>query len=81
MPDDIALRDRFALSGDEVAEVLGISARLRRSWSESGRLPAPDLAIGGVRRWSVDQIREWLRAGSPPADEWQVRQAAGGRRG
>lgn len=63
----------LAVGPDELARLLGISPRLRRTWSESGRLPAPVIHEGRVQRWAVDELRSWLQAGAPRRAEWEVR--------
>jgi excisionase family DNA binding protein len=47
-----------------VAALLGVSLRTVRRLAECGKLPAP-IAIGGCRRWLVEDIHRWLRSGAP----------------
>jgi prophage regulatory protein len=58
-----------------LAKLLCAGIRTVRSWDSSGKLPAP-IRIGGRVVWRVDEIREWLEAGAPCRDEWEVRRVA-----
>lgn len=56
---DHDMRARF-LTGREVDELLGISARTRFRWVASGHLPAP-VRIGKQRvGWPVEMVESWL---------------------
>lgn len=63
--------DRLVLAAPEVAELLGISERHLWSLHAAGRIPRP-VALGRSRRWVIDEIREWLTAGSPARDKWEA---------
>ena len=77
MPGEISL-DRLAVGGDQLADLLSISARTRRTWSEAGKLPEPTLVVGRVKRWSVAELQRWLDSGAPRRAEWEARRRAGG---
>ena len=49
--------------------MLGVSARTVRRLNDSGKLP-PALALGGCKRWFVEEVVAWLRAGGPPRRQW-----------
>jgi Helix-turn-helix domain len=51
--------DRLALSEQEAAEALGISARTLRTWR--GRGIVPYVRVGGVVLYSPDGLRDWVR--------------------
>jgi len=58
-----------------LADLLSAGLRTVRSWSASGKLPAP-IRIGGRVVWRVDEIRDWLDAGAPDRETWEARRAA-----
>jgi predicted DNA-binding transcriptional regulator AlpA len=49
--------------------LLGISGRQVRRLDSAGKIPAP-ISLGGSRRWSVEEVQSWLRAGGPPRARW-----------
>lgn len=51
------------LTAEELADRFRVSTRTIRRWSATGLLPSP-LAIGGVLRWSAEDMQTW--------DEWQA---------
>jgi predicted DNA-binding transcriptional regulator AlpA len=53
-----------------LAALLDVSPRQVSRLCDAGRLPAP-LELGGCRRWPVEEIEAWLRAGAPPRRAWQ----------
>lgn len=74
-------RPRLCCDAKRLAKLLGIGLRTIRTLDCGGRLPKPVL-LGGRKLWYLPEVREWLRAGAPPREEWEVRKAArGGIRG
>ena len=75
--DPATLTDELPLVVDarRLGKFLCAGLRTVRSWDAAGRLPAP-IHIGGKVVWRMDEIRDWLAAGAPRRDEWQVRRAA-----
>jgi prophage regulatory protein len=62
----------FVVDARRLARLLCAGLRTVRCWDTAGKLPAP-LRIGGRVVWRVDEIRDWLAAGAPNRDEWEVR--------
>lgn len=55
-----------------VSKLLGRSVASIRRDDEAGRIPRP-IAIGRSTRWVLKEIRNWVRAGCPPRDQWEAR--------
>lgn len=50
--------------------MLDVSVRQVSRLSDAGGLPMP-LALGGCKRWSIEEIEAWVRAGCPSRDDWE----------
>lgn len=61
----------LVVSAKQLGEMLGMSERTIRRLDAGGKLPVP-LKIGGSTRWRLDEIRGWLRAGSPSREKWET---------
>ena len=68
------------VNADDAGHLLGVSGRTVRRWNQSGDLPAPDLRIGGIARWSVDELRRWVEGGCRPRLVWEKQQQGRPRR-
>ncbi len=53
-----------------LARMLGVSLRQVYRLDDAGRLPAA-LALGTCKRWSIEEVGCWVRAGAPPRRAWQ----------
>lgn len=62
----------------ELAQMLGVSTRHISAMNSAGKLPAP-VRFGRSVRWLAKEIQEWLAAGAPHRDRWELSQK-GGRR-
>jgi hypothetical protein len=58
-----------------LALMLLVSPRTIRRMDDSGKLPEP-LMLLGCKRWYVEEIHAWLRAGAPPRKQWNTMQDA-----
>jgi hypothetical protein len=58
--------DRMALRFDEVAASLGVSRRLLERELAAGRFVKPDVYIGRVPLWRVENVRAYLEQGDRP---------------
>lgn len=52
------------ISAKQLAIMLSVSKRTLYRMRSAGELPSP-LRIGGVVRWRLDEITNWIRAGCP----------------
>jgi predicted DNA-binding transcriptional regulator AlpA len=52
-----------------VATMLNVSIRTVYRMNDAGALPEP-LTFGGLKRWRIAEIEDWLRAGSPARKSW-----------
>ena len=71
----------IVVRGKELARLLGISLVSVRRMDSAGLLPKA-IRLGGCVGWRVDEIKDWLQAGSPDRVRWIAIQAAskkGGR--
>jgi len=60
----------LAVGAQQLGRLLGLSKRTIHRRDSSGHLPRP-VRIGRAKRYLVDEIREWLRAGSPDRATWE----------
>lgn len=56
-----------------VAALLGVSARHVQGLDYSGRLGPMPVKLGRSARWSIEEVREWVRAGCPTRPKWLAR--------
>jgi hypothetical protein len=54
-----------------LAALLKVSPRQILRLDSAGKIPAA-LEFGRCKRWNVEEIRDWLRAGGPPRRRWQA---------
>ena len=62
------------LNAKALAGCLAVSVRQAHRMNKAGLIPRP-LRIGGCVRWREAEISEWMKAGAPPRDVWEKRQA------
>lgn len=67
--DADALLQPLAVNGPAAARLLGLSARTWRRLDAAGQVPQA-LRVGGSRRWSVAELRDWIEAGCPARARW-----------
>jgi predicted DNA-binding transcriptional regulator AlpA len=53
-----------------LGRMLRLSRRELYRLEDAGRIPAPIL-FGTCKRWSIEEIEAWVRAGCPPRREWK----------
>ncbi|MCH8854107.1 MAG: helix-turn-helix domain-containing protein [Planctomycetes bacterium] len=58
------------LSAKSLARELDVSERTIRKLNSAGKIPKP-LKLQGSVRWSYDELRAWIAAGSPARDVWE----------
>lgn len=58
-----------------VAVLLGISLRTVQRMNDAGKLPEP-VAFGALKRWRIEELEAWLRAGCPPRKSWAWSEAS-----
>jgi predicted DNA-binding transcriptional regulator AlpA len=57
------------------ANMCGKSLRTWRAWDAAGRIPRP-IRIGRSTLWGLEELREWVAAGCPTRDQWEVRRGS-----
>ena len=58
------------ISAESLAKRLEISLRSVWRYRSQGRLPEPVRIGGGVLRWRVREVDEWIQQGCPTLEEW-----------
>lgn len=74
-----AAPDPLVVDAATLAAMLDIGERTLWRLLSAGRLPGPVTIGAKMRRWRLDEIREWTAAGCPSRSEWDAARAA--RRG
>lgn len=69
--------DAIAVSGADAARLLGLSGRTWRRLDAAGLVPRA-VKIGASKRWSVDGLKQWIKAGCPSRGRWEVMLKVGG---
>ena len=62
---------RLLLTARQAAEVCGKSLRTWRTWDSLGLVPAP-IRIGRSTMWATRELRQWVHAGCPARNEWDL---------
>lgn len=61
---------RLLLTAAEAAERLSMARETFIGLHQAGKVPAPLLGTGRLRRWSLDELEAWVRHGCPPRQLW-----------
>ena len=61
----------LVVDAQRLAEMRGVNPRHVRRLDASGKLPR-GVRLGHALRWPVNEIRAWLRAGSPDRRTWEA---------
>ena len=62
----------LAVDAKQLGELLSLSVRTVRSMDAAGKLPKPVKLNGRSVRWLPKEIEEWLQAGTPDRQTWEV---------
>ena len=62
--------EALLLAADAAAALCSVSVRQWWRWDSSGRTPRA-VQIGQTKRWSREELKEWIRAECPPRNEWE----------
>jgi predicted DNA-binding transcriptional regulator AlpA len=74
--------DPALLSPEETAKYLGIGKSSLHDLDSRGFLPEPRRLGDGGRliRWSVEELRDWIRHNCPPRSRWAALKQTGPRK-
>jgi predicted DNA-binding transcriptional regulator AlpA len=72
MPADRQTLEPLLLNAKQAAQVLGISRSKLYSMHSAGLLPMPIILGQGSIRWSVEELKNWTRAGCPSRQRWET---------
>jgi hypothetical protein len=61
---------QWLITKEQMAEFLGVEVRQVRYLHASGRIPQPIRLFLGPPRYSVPELRDWLRMGCQPLSDW-----------
>lgn len=65
-------------TASDVAAIQQCSVRHVHNMDKRGLMPRP-VRIGHLKRWGLDEIRDWLRAGCPDRQAWETGKMTGGK--
>ena len=60
----------LAVGAQQLGKPLSLSKRTIHRPDSSGHFPRA-VRMGRAKRWLVDEIQEWLRAGAPSREDWE----------
>lgn len=63
--------EKLLINASDAAKILGVGRSLFYEMNSSGRLGPTSVVLGSKNLWSVDELREWVRAGCPARETWQ----------
>lgn len=52
-----------------LAMMLNVSERTVHRLDDGGRIPAA-ISLGACKRWRIEEVEAWMRAGAPKRKEW-----------
>lgn len=64
--------DALTVRADGAAKLCGISRGQWFKLKKDGRVPKPILLGKRCPFWLVSELRDWLAAGCPPQNEWEL---------
>jgi len=65
----------LAVRAADAARICGVSPRQWRNLDAAGKVPR-GVALGRCKVWLYAELKKWLAAGGPAADEWDAKRAA-----
>ena len=65
--------DALLIDGAEAARLTNVSKRHWLALCKAGRTPRP-IHLGRSTRWRLDELKSWLAAGAPNAEDWYADQ-------
>ncbi|MHC4414655.1 MAG: helix-turn-helix domain-containing protein [Planctomycetota bacterium] len=71
----VLVLEPLLLTADQAGRLCSVSGRTWQRWSSEGAVPAP-VRIGRRRRWRTDELRQWVAAGCPARERWELRAAS-----
>ena len=60
------------LDGLQAAMLIGVSRATFWKLHSTGRVPTPVRLGGRVVRWRKDELEDWVRAGCPTREQWEL---------
>ncbi|MCR4414122.1 MAG: AlpA family phage regulatory protein [Thermoguttaceae bacterium] len=63
--------DRLLIDTKQAAQLLHVSTRTLFKMYKQKLMPEPIRLGGRFVRWSLEELREWVKHGCPPRREWQ----------
>ncbi len=60
----------LAMDASQLADAMGISLRHLRRMQSNGKLGPQALRFGRSVRFSVQEVKDWIRAGAPDRATW-----------
>lgn len=60
---------QLCVDGSSLGKLLGLSESTIGRLDDVGRIPS-GIKLGRSKRWFLEEIHEWLRAGAPPRKQW-----------
>jgi hypothetical protein len=69
-PNSAAVGEPLLVDIHGAAHLLAVSECTISRLDKQGLIPAPRYLLR-ARRWSIDELRAWLNAGSPCREEWE----------
>lgn len=58
------------ITARQAAEMLNIHRATWRQWEATGRAPAGHRIGNKIKRWNLEELQAWIRAGCPKQLEW-----------
>ncbi len=70
---EVSETDPLVATDSELAQLLGVSPRHIWNLDRNGKIGPSPVYLGKSRRWSREEVRQWLAAGAPDRETWQSR--------
>ena len=58
------------LTATQCGQLMGLSRSMFYKMNEVGKVGPQPIRYGKCVRWSLEELRRWVRAGSPPRHLW-----------
>ena len=62
------------VSAEDAARLCGVARSTWLAMHSAGKIPLPR-SLGRRRLWSLEELREWVRCGTPSREAWETMRA------